>query len=132
MNLTVAKSTRKSHGYQTGALSKYDYNFDKAQKKILKYGTEKERYAILTKIMTSSIGDMNEAFRTNVSKTARSSSDLTEIKAMHFLFNFNERTSQHDYFCTYAAKANLGSNLETLSSIISTIFLITLLSPIKN
>lgn len=46
---------------QTGALSRYGYTFDAAQAKILKYGNEEQRAALLADIVTDSIGNMNEA-----------------------------------------------------------------------
>lgn len=46
---------------QTGALSRYGYYFDKNQEKILKFGNEEQRVAVLTKIVSDSIGDVNEA-----------------------------------------------------------------------
>lgn len=46
---------------QTGALSRYGYSFDEAQEKILKYGDESERAAVLCDVVTSSVGGMNEA-----------------------------------------------------------------------
>ncbi|WMT42852.1 hypothetical protein RE628_11510 [Paenibacillus sp. D2_2] len=44
---------------QTGALKRYGYNFDKAQEKILKYGTEAQRVSLVADIIRDSIGDMN-------------------------------------------------------------------------
>ncbi|MDE6769575.1 MAG: hypothetical protein K2J78_07625 [Muribaculaceae bacterium] len=38
---------------QTGALSRYGYKFDEAQEKILKYGTEAEKVAVLVKVYGS-------------------------------------------------------------------------------
>ena len=46
---------------QTGALSRYGYYFDENQEKILKFGNEEQRVAVLTKIVSDSIGDVNEA-----------------------------------------------------------------------
>lgn len=45
---------------QTGALSRYGYKFDEAQEKILKYGTEEQRCAVLTEVITSSVGRMHK------------------------------------------------------------------------
>ena len=57
---------------QTGALSRYGYKFDEAQEKILKYGTEEERCAVLTEVITSSVGGMNEALgQTDACKMAQ-------------------------------------------------------------
>ena len=62
---------------QTGALSRYGYKFDEAQEKILKYGTEEERCAVLTEVITSSIGGMNEALgQTDAGKMAKLSAAL--------------------------------------------------------
>lgn len=62
---------------QTGALSRYGYKFDEAKEKILKYGTEEERCAVLTEVVTSSIGGMNEALgQTDAGKMAQLSAAL--------------------------------------------------------
>jgi len=66
---------------QTGALSRYGYKFDEAQEKILKYGTEEERCAVLTEVVTSSIGGMNEALgQTDASKMAQLSAALEDTQ----------------------------------------------------
>jgi phage-related protein len=46
---------------QTGALSKQGYNFTKAQEKILKYGNEAQRAAVLADVINNSIDGVNEA-----------------------------------------------------------------------
>lgn len=46
---------------QVGALSRYGYKFDEAQEKILKYGTEEQRVAVLADVVGSAVGGMNEA-----------------------------------------------------------------------
>ena len=66
---------------QTGALSRYGYKFDEAQEKILKYGTEEERCAVLTEVITSSVGGMNEALgQTDAGKMAQLSATLEETQ----------------------------------------------------
>ena len=46
---------------QTASLSRYGYYFDEAQEKILKYGTEEERVATLSQVVSESVGGMNMA-----------------------------------------------------------------------
>lgn len=46
---------------QTSALSRYGYSFDAAQEKILKFGTEAQKAAVLAEVIGSSVGGMNEA-----------------------------------------------------------------------
>lgn len=46
---------------QTSALSRYGYFFDEAQEKILKFGSEEEKAAVLADVVTNSVGGMNEA-----------------------------------------------------------------------
>lgn len=46
---------------QVGALSRYGYKFDEAQEKILKYGTEEQRVAVLADVVGAAVGGMNEA-----------------------------------------------------------------------
>jgi len=58
---TVASMLGKVMNGQVGALKRYGYGFDEAQEKILKFGTESERAAVLTDVITSSVGGVNEA-----------------------------------------------------------------------
>ena len=46
---------------QTGALSRYGYYFDEAQEKILKFGNEEQRVAVLSDIIAESVGGVNAA-----------------------------------------------------------------------
>ncbi len=46
---------------QTGALSRYGYTFTQAQEKVLKFGTEQQRAAMLAEIIEESVGGVNEA-----------------------------------------------------------------------
>ena len=66
---------------QTGALSRYGYSFDDAQEKILKYGTEAERVAVLCEVISSSVGGMNaELAKTDVGKQKQLENTLGDIK----------------------------------------------------
>lgn len=46
---------------QTGALRRVGVTFTEAQEKVLKYGTEQERAAMLAKVITDNVGNMNKA-----------------------------------------------------------------------
>ena len=46
---------------QVNALSRLGYKFTKAQEKVLKFGTEEQKVAMLTKIINQSVGGMNKA-----------------------------------------------------------------------
>lgn len=46
---------------QTGALKRVGVSFTEAQEKVLKYGTEEERAAMLSKVITDNVGNMNKA-----------------------------------------------------------------------
>lgn len=46
---------------QTGALKRVGVSFTAAQEKVLKYGTEEEKAAMLSKVITDNVGDMNKA-----------------------------------------------------------------------
>ena len=67
---------------QVGALSRYGYKFDEAQEKILKFGTEEERAAVLADVISNSVGGMNEALAQTpegkVQQAANSFGDLKE------------------------------------------------------
>lgn len=66
---------------QTGALSRYGYYFDDAQKKILQYGTEAQRVAVLAEIVEGSVGGMNYALaNTPTGRMQQLSNTLGDIK----------------------------------------------------
>ena len=45
---------------QTGALKRVGISFDEGQEKVLKYGTEQEKAAMLAKVITDNVGNMNK------------------------------------------------------------------------
>jgi len=45
---------------QTGALKRVGVSFNESQEKILKYGTEEEKAAVLAEVITSNVGNMNK------------------------------------------------------------------------
>lgn len=45
---------------QTGALKRVGVSFTESQEKVLKYGTEEERAAMLAKVITDNVGNMNK------------------------------------------------------------------------
>ena len=46
---------------QTGALKRVGISFSEGQEKVLKYGTEQEKAAMLAKVITQNVGNMNSA-----------------------------------------------------------------------
>ena len=66
---------------QTSALSRYGYSFTEAQEKLLKYGTEEQRVAVLAEVVESSVGGMNEALaRTPSGRLKQVANTLGDIK----------------------------------------------------
>lgn len=66
---------------QTGALSRYGYSFTEAQAEILKFGSEAERVATLTDVVTSSVGGMNEALaQTSSGKIKQLENTMGDLK----------------------------------------------------
>jgi hypothetical protein len=59
--VTIAQMMGKVLDGQTGALSRYGYRFDEAQEKVLKYGSEQQRVAMLSQVITQYVGGMNAA-----------------------------------------------------------------------
>lgn len=57
----IATMLGKVMNGQVSALSRYGYTFDLAQERILMYGTEAERAAVLVDVVSESVGGMNEA-----------------------------------------------------------------------
>ncbi len=77
----IATMLGKVMNGQTEALSRYGYKFDEAQKRILQYGTEAERAAVLVDVVGQSVGGMNEALaQTPVGKMKQMSNKLGDIK----------------------------------------------------
>ena len=58
---TIATALGKVLNGNTDTLKRYGYFFDDTQKKILKYGTEEQRVAVLTNVVSSAVGGMNNA-----------------------------------------------------------------------
>lgn len=66
---------------QVGALSRYGYKFDEAQEKILKYGTEAQKVATLTEVISESVGGMNEALAlSDDGKTKQMANNLGDLQ----------------------------------------------------
>lgn len=59
--MNVATMMGKVMAGQTGALSRYGFQFDEAQERIFKYGSETEKAAELTRIFNVEIGQVNKA-----------------------------------------------------------------------
>ena len=66
---------------QVNALSRYGYSFDEAQEKILKFGTEEERAAVLAEVVSQSVGGMNQALAlTDSGKAKQLANTIGDIK----------------------------------------------------
>lgn len=66
---------------QVGALSRYGYKFDEAQEQVLKFGTEEERVAVLSEVVESAVGGMNEALaQTDAGKAKQAANDFGDMK----------------------------------------------------
>lgn len=66
---------------QVSALSRYGYSFDEAQEKILKFGTESERAAVLADVVSQSVGGMNAALaQTDAGRQKQLENTLGDIK----------------------------------------------------
>ena len=59
--VNVANLMGKAMQGQTGALRRVGITFDAAQEKVLKYGTESQRAAMLATVITQNVGEMNSA-----------------------------------------------------------------------
>ena len=66
---------------QTGALKRVGISFDENQEKVLKYGTEEERAAMLAEVINQNVGNMNETLAdTPAGKMQQLSNSLGDIK----------------------------------------------------
>jgi hypothetical protein len=65
---------------QTGALRRVGISFTDAQEKVLKYGTEEEKAAMLSQVVTQNVGNMNKKFaETDEGKMAQLRNTLGDI-----------------------------------------------------
>lgn len=65
---------------QTGALKKSGISFTEAQEEVLKYGTEEEKAAMLTQVITENVGNMNEEFaKTDAGKIQQAKNALGDM-----------------------------------------------------
>lgn len=65
---------------QTAALTRVGITFSEAEEKVLKYGNEQERAAMLAKVITNNVGDMNSALaNTPAGKIQRIKNNLGDI-----------------------------------------------------
>ena len=78
---TIATMLGKVMDGQTQALSRYGYSFDETQEKILKFGTEEERAAVLAEVVSQSVGGMNAALaQTDAGKAKKVADTIDDIK----------------------------------------------------
>lgn len=80
--VSIATMLGKTMDGQVSALSRYGYYFDKTQEKVLKYGTEAERAAMLTQVVSQSVGGMNASLASTPSgRMKQLNNALSDIKA---------------------------------------------------
>lgn len=79
-NLATTLGKALANGDYSG-LTRLGYGFDEAQQKIMKYGTELERVAVLNDVIESSIGGINEALaQTDEGKLFAASQYIDDVK----------------------------------------------------
>lgn len=79
--VVIATMLGKVMNGQVGALSRYGYSFDEAQEKILKFGSEEERAAILADVVNESVGGMNQTLlKTDAGKMFALGNALDDVK----------------------------------------------------
>lgn len=80
-SVTIATMLGKVMQGQTKALSRYGYSFDEAQEKVLKFGNEEERAAMLAEVVSASVGGVNAALaQTDSGKQQQLVNTLGDIK----------------------------------------------------
>lgn len=66
---------------QTGALKKVGITFTESQEKVLKYGNEQERAAMLAQVITDNVGNMNEEFaKTDTGKIQQAKNNFGDLQ----------------------------------------------------
>lgn len=78
--ITIASMMGKVLDGQVGALSRYGYRFEEAQEKILKYGTEAQRTAMLAEVLQQYVGGVNKALAaTPEGKLKQAANNMSEL-----------------------------------------------------
>ena len=79
--VAVANLMGKAMQGQTSALKRVGITFSEAQAKVMQYGTESERSAMLAQIITDNVGHMNaEVAKTDVGKLKQQANALGDVK----------------------------------------------------
>lgn len=79
--VSVANLMGKAMQGQVSALTRVGITFSEAEEKVLKYGTESERAAVLAQVITNNVGDMNaQLAATDTGKQAQLANKLGDIK----------------------------------------------------
>ncbi len=79
--VNIANLMGKAMQGQTAALRRVGITFDDAQDKVLKYGTESQRAAMLAQVITENVGNMNaELAKTDIGKQKQLDNKLGDIK----------------------------------------------------
>lgn len=77
---SVANLMGKVMQGQTGALKRVGISFTAAQEKVLKYGTEEEKAAMLAEVITDNVGEMNKTFaETDAGKIQQAKNTLGDM-----------------------------------------------------
>jgi len=77
---SIANLFGKAMMGQTGALKKVGISFTEAQEQVLKYGTEEEKAAMLSEVVTQNVGNMNKVFaETDEGKLAQVRNTMGDI-----------------------------------------------------
>lgn len=76
----IANLFGKAMTGQTGALKRVGISFTEEQEKVLKFGTEEERAAMLSQVVTDNVGNMNKVFaQTDAGKMEQVKNSLSDF-----------------------------------------------------
>ena len=79
--VTIGNLMGKAMQGQASALRRAGITFDAAQEKVLKYGTESQRAAMLAQIITNNVGNMNaELSKTDAGKAKQTANAIGDLK----------------------------------------------------
>lgn len=79
--VTIGNLIGKAMQGQSSALRRVGITFDEAQEKVLKFGTESERAAMVAEIITANVGEMNRALaQTDIGKQKQFENSLGDLK----------------------------------------------------
>ncbi len=133
--VSIGNMMGKAMQGQTAVLQRVGITFTDAQEKVLKYGNEQQRAAMLAQVITDNVGNMNEALaKTDAGKAkqlANTIGDYYEMAGKWFASIEPAITAMSELGMSIFAVVNAGRGLQTIVGAIQSMTIVTQISNIS-